>query len=341
MKAIVIAIYLVSIQHCVTQELNSRRRYFPEENDPLRIKTLSYINSNNELYVEDLLVGDKSAVHYSSKDVTIYLYTANSPKTGFAFTANNFEDLINSEIYDKTKINYFIIHGWQNDFSNKVNELIKESVLKVYDVNVFVVDWSAKATQNYFSSQAAVPKIGRILGNFIKSLIDYYNLPVEMFKLVGHSLGAHVAGCAGAVLNGTLDYIVGLDPAGPLFSLGNTEERLDKSDAKFVHVVHTSFFLGFRSAIGHADYYPNNGFFQPGCGFDIFGTCAHSRAYHYFAESILEGRFSSKQCKSYTHFKNENCNHQETSYIGTFHIDKRADGDYYLDTNNQQPYALG
>lgn len=63
----------------------------------------------------------------------------------------------------------------------------------------------------------------------------------------------------------------GLDPAGPGVMLNETDGRLDDTDADFVDVIHTnsgSFVEGHLSMIepvGHVDFYPNGGQFQPGC----------------------------------------------------------------------------
>ena len=69
----------------------------------------------------------------------------------------------------------------------------------------------------------------------------------------------------------------GLDPAYPDYSMRNTKDRLDRSDAEFVDVIHTnsgSLFtaaLSFPQAIGHADFFVNGGHSQPGCGFITSG----------------------------------------------------------------------
>ncbi len=42
-------------------------------------------------------------------------------------------------------------------------------------------------------------------------------------------------------------------------------KRLSKDDADFVDAIHTSILLGYVPPIGHADFYPNGGQFQPGC----------------------------------------------------------------------------
>lgn len=57
-----------------------------------------------------------------------------------------------------------------------------------------------------------------------------------------------------------------LDPAKPLFELKGPGERVDKSDAANVQVIHTTNTLGLEEPIGDSDFYPNGGKSQPGCG---------------------------------------------------------------------------
>ena len=63
----------------------------------------------------------------------------------------------------------------------------------------------------------------------------------------------------------------GLDPARPQFEGSHADARLDKTDANFVDVIHTNSapFLfggaGYRGQLGHVDFYPNGGEYQPGC----------------------------------------------------------------------------
>lgn len=61
---------------------------------------------------------------------------------------------------------------------------------------------------------------------------------------------------------------IGLDPARPAFEdcIG-PENHLDRTDAEFVDIIHScAGFLGFKSPIGHVDFYPNGGSPpQPGC----------------------------------------------------------------------------
>lgn len=59
---------------------------------------------------------------------------------------------------------------------------------------------------------------------------------------------------------------LGLDPALPLFVTTNLDEKLDKTDAIFVDVLHTNALeKGKLEDCGHADFFANSGIVQPGC----------------------------------------------------------------------------
>lgn len=73
--------------------------------------------------------------------------------------------------------------------------------------------------------------------------------------IVGHSLGAHMAGFCGKTfqeLTGKkIGHITGLDPAGPCFFQEKTDLKLKESDAEFVDVIHTdSGVLGLVDPLG-------------------------------------------------------------------------------------------
>jgi len=65
----------------------------------------------------------------------------------------------------------------------------------------------------------------------------------------------------------------GLDPSISLFRRVDDFYKLDRTDARFVDIIHTdggdNFLLathmGDGDPLGHADFYPNMGIFQPGC----------------------------------------------------------------------------
>lgn len=59
---------------------------------------------------------------------------------------------------------------------------------------------------------------------------------------------------------------LGLDPALPFFTTVDRHSKLDKSDAKFVDIVHTNAgVFGKIEPSGHVDFYINGGQTQPAC----------------------------------------------------------------------------
>lgn len=127
--------------------------------------------------------------------------------------------------------------------------------------------------------------------------------------------------------------ITGLDPAAPDFENMPPSNRLDKHDALFVDVIHSDtkslIFnngVGMSQPIGHIDFYPNGGFYQPGCSVgnliqEFFngnrpkGACSHRRSIVYFIESLkLKNNFQLKQeqmigfsCEDWEHFQSGFC----------------------------------
>ena len=100
------------------------------------------------------------------------------------------------------------------------------------------------------------------------TLIKQCGVPLENIIYIGHSLGAHVCGFAGKNIQKIglqIKLIIGADPAMPLFKINKCEEKLCKSDATFVTILHTSD-LGLSDQMGNLDLYFNGGHIQPKCG---------------------------------------------------------------------------
>lgn len=87
--------------------------------------------------------------------------------------------------------------------------------------------------------------------------------------IIGHSLGAHIAGNIGRFFNGSLGRVTGLDPALPLFA-PNSLDSLQSNAGAFVDVIHTDFpVFGDITPRGTVDFYPNYGYTpQKGCDDD-------------------------------------------------------------------------
>ncbi|KAJ8969510.1 hypothetical protein NQ317_018000 [Molorchus minor] len=204
-------------------------------------------------------IARQGRVGYSA-DLTYYYYSQRNPAAAVKVKNDNLSPL--NGWFKSSRDTYFIIHGWKNSYQSDVNVYTKRAILSKYDVNVIVVDWNPIASRNYLSAKWAVTPVGNFVSDFITSLMVKFNFGTSKISIVGHSLGAHVSGIAGAALKRAypqgVDHIVGLDPALPLFSISDVNNRLDSTDANYVQVIHTcGGMLGFKAPIGHTDYYPN------------------------------------------------------------------------------------
>lgn len=307
-------------------------------------------------------------------DLKYYLSTPNDQQIVTQILLNQTEKL-RASTYDHSRPLRIVIHGFMNNFEAPIMQNIKNGYVKNHDVNVFIVDWSKIAKRSIFGYNIAkyhVPLVGKYVGKFIEWLSRNESDLVELANrttIVGHSLGAHIAGYAGSYLNGALDTIVGLDPAGYKFSYKDSENRLNTTDAQHVQVIHTYgngpvYSLGLNEPIGHSDFYPNYGASQPGCynpdrGVKMF-SCSHSRAcivsfvdrrhleskminftLKYFAESLGNNKFWAHNCEGgFDEIEKESCrtNTSQRFYMGGDPVIKR-NGIYYLNTNDKAPYA--
>ncbi len=104
-----------------------------------------------------------------------------------------------------------------------------------------MVDWTIGATQNYFKSVMDSILVAKELAVLLEELHEHRGLRYADVHMLGHSLGAQLAGYTGKFLDGQIGHITGLDPASPGFQeyLYNPNCHLDKTDANFVDVIHS------------------------------------------------------------------------------------------------------
>jgi len=278
-----------------------------------------------------------------------------------------------SDYFDSSKPIKLYTHGYGGNAKYRGTKFV-EQWMTAYnkDVNVILVDWEElarveqfKGTDNYSYDSAARNSIdtGEYLGYCFAALSELYPSVELDYHLVGHSLGAHVVGKAGRVFkresNKAMQRITGLDPAGPRFVDGPilnaipelNENRFNDDVASFVDVIHTcgglqpaAFWivsrLGDLHQIGHADFYPNGGEEQIGCGqFDSEGLCgcSHGRSVTYYLESITNRElFPSKECgdiKTCKAAPQDVPDDEVTSYMGEYSQEYISAGErklYYL-----------
>ncbi|KXJ77004.1 hypothetical protein RP20_CCG008486 [Aedes albopictus] len=292
-------------------------------------------------YAENLF--DQPAPKFDPEyDTRFYLYTPSNPETPHQMW-NNYESSVIYSAFNASYPTRFVIHGWGGDINSAINRQIRTELFNVGKFNVIFVDWSAGYDAFYPNSRRLVYPVGIATSNLIDFLVRVKYLRRQDVAVIGHSLGAHAAGNVGKGQAGRIPVIVGLDPALPFFAMDSVD-RIKATDAEYVEIIHTNGgVLGFMQPIGDADFYPNWGRIQPGCGVDIDGGCAHGRAVELFVESIssrvgLVGR----QCSGFQDIRNGICT--ETGFSSSMggeltNRGSRLHGIFYLATANGRPFV--
>lgn len=190
--------------------------------------------------------------------------------------------------------------------------------------------------------------IGQKLGEFLVKLTDD-GLSPDKLELVGASLGAHIVSYAAKYYYNATgkkpSRITGLDPAGPCYRSLPTDQRLYRTDAERVDVLHTNIDgFGMAERLGHVDFYANGGEYQPG---DIpyipcLVICSHIRAIIYWWLAMEHPKkFISIQCDSIQDARLAKCySNSVINYLGAA-TNFSKPGIYYLPTHNEFPYYRG
>lgn len=146
---------------------------------------------------------------------------------------------------------------------------------------------------------------------------------------------------------GRIDTIVGLDPAGPLYSVNDPAGRLDAGDARYVEAIHTNgptllvVGAGIGAPIAHADFFANGGRSQPGC---ILNGCSHDRAVEYYLEGLRNNNFHALGCANANEAQNENCSIQPGAWISSEPLSNSVTdlrGIFSFSTNRSSPFGRG
>nr|XP_018917471.1 PREDICTED: phospholipase A1-like isoform X1 [Bemisia tabaci] len=256
-----------------------------------QIQRLRRLQGSKRLGAEHGPVGE---LDYS--DVILRLYRQKDKDKYYKLKIDDATNFKNAPL-NKSLETKIIIHGWMNSGESWFPILMKDTLLNDRDLNVILVDWSSVSYGFVYPWTASyVPEVGKLVGEVVFALINDNYINVTSVHFVGHSLGAHVAGFAGKrinkLLNKTVPWITGLDPARPCFNGKPAKDRLDVTDAEYVEIVHTcADYLGLLQPIGHIDFYPNGGsLVQPGCSYYDVGACSHARSFQYYAEALTTNR---------------------------------------------------
>lgn len=203
--------------------------------------------------------------------------------------------------------------------------------------NLLIVNWHYAARGIVYPRAVAnIPIVASYVTRFInEKLIDEAGIDPRRIQLIGHSLGAHLAGFIGKNTRSKVGRIYGLDPAGPCFGsisgpLYPASKRLAPGDAEEVITIHTNTaLLGIDKPLGQYSIFVEGGSVQPGCkgggvlkslqtltfdggDFDTV-ACSHSRApniltyRHDQIDSEDDCQLVAYECKDWDSFLQGNC----------------------------------
>ncbi|XP_053673994.1 lipase member H-A-like [Anopheles nili] len=280
---------------------------------------------------------NNASYYEATKYVQCYLYRANASENRYEFHFNGLSSIIQAG-FRRDLPTAILVHGWLGSSESVVIEPLAKALLAQDDKNVIAVDWEQGAsTLLYPVARYRVPKVASLVATLIDNLVTGLGQDIDRVGIIGHSLGAHIAGIAGKkVHSGKIGYIVGLDPASPLFRLKKPAERLSADDAQYVEIIHTNGkALGFFRNIGQADYYPNGGVRQPGCGLSL--TCSHQRAVDFFKESLKIRDYYARRCDGLTNL-GPSCSTYNTALGGLIWKSSKPAGVYYISTAPNEPF---
>ncbi|XP_032290908.1 pancreatic lipase-related protein 2 isoform X2 [Drosophila virilis] len=259
-----------------------------------------------------------------------------------------------------------IVHGFLGSRSHISIMPLRNAYQAQGFEHVLIADWSPAANLDYPSSRRAVGRVALVLAKQLEQFLERHNVSEEAVHIVGHSLGAHIAGRIGRYFNGTVGRVTGLDPALPLFT-ARSDDGLRASAAMFVDVIHTDYPLfGDLMPRGTADFYVNFGRApQPGCEeVDLLAanSCSHNRAVLFYAESIgLPRNFASIPCSWKAIRSSSSClkglaafdlnstaielaignmDDGQVVYMGE-QVTRSATSYYFLETNAAPPFGQG
>lgn len=181
-------------------------------------------------------------------------------------------DAIQAAGFEPNKKTVVIIHGFTQSYPETVwlrkTRALFETNAFVGRQNLIIMDYGRASHQSYAQVAAMASGMGSFLANFLMKLFQLGADPMSI-HLIGHSLGAHIAGFAGKKLRPKVGRITALDAAGPCFGkiLSNPPmDRLGPEDAFEVDAYHyDDDFLGLPGQHGQFDIYVNGGASQPGC----------------------------------------------------------------------------
>lgn len=295
------------------------------------------------------------------KNLQIIIYSREPGADGPIIVATDIEDV---NLVDKKNTNFnhkiptrVIIGGFMSDRIKLFS--IKNEYFQGYNYNVVIVTWKNNVDLiNNIGGENLIQMGGTAVYRLLDNITDLRQ-SLNNIYLIGHGIGAHIAGYAGMLIHkkyfNKINRIYAIDPKYENTGEESLNRRLNIDDANYVENILTTYTYSNSGPlpVGHADYIIND-YFQMPCADNnldldlkvfMLSSCAHNIALDYFAESINSntGFWGLRKNKGIC----ENCEH--FSKMGDkkrIEFDSVEDGEkqfglFLLTTNVVSPYARG
>ncbi|CAG7819473.1 unnamed protein product, partial [Allacma fusca] len=128
--------------------------------------------------------------------VFVLMYNILNQNAGAKYYLTDKEGILNEiECGVKTMI---LIHGFTGSAKTSWCEAAKTEMFRKYYCNVWCLDWEYIAAGPWYDYAAeGACNVGKYLGELLAYLHNSGCISLDLVRIWGHSLGAHVAGCAG------------------------------------------------------------------------------------------------------------------------------------------------
>ncbi|KAI5643784.1 lipase domain-containing protein [Phthorimaea operculella] len=265
----------------------------------------------------------------------LHLFTRANPSVSQPMLLNGNAQLINS-YYQSSRRTVIIVHGFTQSATSDVNTVLVPAFLQGEDLNVFVYDWSRGASVINLNAPENAVASGFSLARAIDWICQMTGASPNRFHLVGFSLGAHLVGVAGRnVQTGRIAYITALDPGANMEDSGHL---FGPDAATYTEAIHTNaLIMGHGQPVAHADFFPNGGDLQPGCGVNFL--CNHSRSFYFFAETLVSNaNWRAVRCGSLTQARLGLCVSIFGLRMGGLNPKNGQSGLYHVRTNAEPPF---
>lgn len=93
-----------------------------------------------------------------------------------------------------------LIHGYIASRYHSSIEPIKKAYLNAGNVNLMIVDWSQASYQMYEVSRSLTSQVAIRIARILDEFLQINDIDSGLVHLVGHSLGAHVAGMSARII---------------------------------------------------------------------------------------------------------------------------------------------